>query len=122
MLQQHAEAGTSRGQEAIEDDSDVRVVELLVSNEEEWVYKELDAAKIIRENEKLWRHCEGAKAALEEAQVALAKARDAVAVVEAVVEERRLVYECMEEEARLGDRLIDVPLCDADPFLKKVFG
>ncbi|KAF7151002.1 hypothetical protein RHSIM_Rhsim02G0154000 [Rhododendron simsii] len=211
MLQQHAEAGTSHGQEAIEDDFDVRVVELPVSNEEEvisneaffgqfhlthdetsflcfvrdrfpytffkirglysvtmgrmqlqylhhfllsikdirvcdlslgqieeightiqnfdklgldiwWVYKELDVAKIMRENEKLWRHCEGAKAALEEAQVALARARDAVVVAEAVVEERRLVYEHMAEEAVLGDRLIDVPLCDTDPFLKKVFG
>ncbi|KAF7152396.1 hypothetical protein RHSIM_Rhsim01G0166900 [Rhododendron simsii] len=35
MLQQHAEAGTSHGQEVIEDDSDVRVVELPVNNEEE---------------------------------------------------------------------------------------
>ncbi|KAF7150821.1 hypothetical protein RHSIM_Rhsim02G0144900 [Rhododendron simsii] len=87
-----------------------------------WVYKELDAAKIMRGNEKLWRHCEGAKASLEEAQVALARARDVVAVAEAVVEERRLVYERMAEEAHLGDRLIDVPLCDTDPFLKKVFG
>ncbi|KAF7150326.1 hypothetical protein RHSIM_Rhsim02G0134500 [Rhododendron simsii] len=211
-LQQHAEASISHGQEAIEDDSDVRVVEPPVTNEEEevlsneaffgqfrltrdetsflsftrdrfsytfskvrglysltmgqmqlqclhhfllsikdirvcdldlsqieeigqtvqnfdklgfdiwWVYKELDAAKIMRENDKLWRHCEGAKAALGEAQAALAKARDAVAVAEAVVEERRLVYERMAEEARLGDRLIDVPLCDTDPFLKKVLG
>ncbi|KAF7116967.1 hypothetical protein RHSIM_RhsimUnG0008800 [Rhododendron simsii] len=87
-----------------------------------WVYKELDAAKIMRENDKLWRHCEGAKAALEEAQAALAKARDAVAAAEAVVEERRQAYERMAEEARLGDRLIDVPLCEADPFLKNIFG
>ncbi|KAF7144111.1 hypothetical protein RHSIM_Rhsim05G0166900 [Rhododendron simsii] len=87
-----------------------------------WVYKELDAAKIMRENDKLWRRCEGAKAALGEAQAALAKARDAVAAAEAVVEERRLAYERMAEEARLGDRLIDVPLCDADPFLKNIFG
>ncbi|KAF7149794.1 hypothetical protein RHSIM_Rhsim02G0054600 [Rhododendron simsii] len=87
-----------------------------------WVYKELDAAKVMRENDKLWRHCEGAKAALEEAQAALAKARDAVAAAEAVVEERRQAYERMAEEARLGDRLIDVPLCEADPFLKNIFG
>ncbi|KAF7134869.1 hypothetical protein RHSIM_Rhsim08G0147800 [Rhododendron simsii] len=87
-----------------------------------WVYKELDAAKIMCENDKLWRRCEGAKAALGEAQAALAKARDAVAAAEAVVEERRQAYERMAEEARLGDRLIDVPLCDADPFLKNIFG
>ncbi|KAF7127212.1 hypothetical protein RHSIM_Rhsim11G0005100 [Rhododendron simsii] len=180
MLQQHAEARTSHGQEAIEDDSDVRVLKPPISNEEEVLsneaffgqfrltcdetsflsfvrdrfpytffkirglysvtmgrmqlqclhhfllsikdIRELDAAKIMRENEKLWRHCEGAKVALKEAQVALARARDAVVVAEAVVEEHRLVYEHMAEEARLGDRLIDVPLCDTDPFLKKVFG
>ncbi|KAF7153493.1 hypothetical protein RHSIM_Rhsim01G0166800 [Rhododendron simsii] len=87
-----------------------------------WVYKELDAAKIMRENDKLWRRCEGAKAALGEAQAALAKAREAVAAAEVVVEERRQAYERMAEEARLGDRLIDVPLCDADPFLKNIFG
>ncbi|KAF7154654.1 hypothetical protein RHSIM_Rhsim01G0082600 [Rhododendron simsii] len=87
-----------------------------------WVYKELDAAKIMRKNDKLWRRCEGAKAALGEAQAAVAKARDAVAAAEAVVEERRLAYERMAEEARLGDRLIDVPLCDANPFLKNIFG
>ncbi|KAF7151917.1 hypothetical protein RHSIM_Rhsim02G0094500 [Rhododendron simsii] len=87
-----------------------------------WVYKELDAAKIMCENDKLWRRCEGAKAALGEAQAALAKARDAVAAAEAVVEERRQAYERMAEEARLGDRRIDVPLCDADPFLKNIFG
>ncbi|KAF7124018.1 hypothetical protein RHSIM_Rhsim12G0101900 [Rhododendron simsii] len=81
-----------------------------------WVYKELDAAKIMRDNDKLWKCCEGAKAALGEAQAALAKARDAVAAAEAVVEERRQAYERMAEEVRLGDRLIDVPLCDADPF------
>ncbi|KAF7113508.1 hypothetical protein RHSIM_RhsimUnG0116700 [Rhododendron simsii] len=181
MLQQHAEAGTSRGQEVIEDDSDVRVVEPPVTNEEEEVLSneaffgpfrltrdetsflsfirdrfsytfskvrglysvtmgrmqlqclhhfllsikdirvcDLDLGQI-KEIEHT-RHCEGAKATLGEAQVALAKARDAVAVAEAVVEERRLVYERMAEEARLGDRLIDVPLCDTDPFLKKVFG
>ncbi|KAE9447684.1 hypothetical protein C3L33_20418, partial [Rhododendron williamsianum] len=39
-----------------------------------WVYKELDAAKIMRENDLRWRLCEGAKAALEEAHVALARA------------------------------------------------
>lgn len=33
-----------------------------------WVYEELDATRIMRENEKLWRHCEGAKATLEEAR------------------------------------------------------
>ncbi|KAF7146582.1 hypothetical protein RHSIM_Rhsim04G0055800 [Rhododendron simsii] len=87
-----------------------------------WVYKELDAAKIMRANDKLWRRCEGAKAALGEAQAALAKARDAVVAAEVVVEERRQAYERVAEEARLGDRLIDVPLCDADPFLKNIFG
>ncbi|KAF7154662.1 hypothetical protein RHSIM_Rhsim01G0166400 [Rhododendron simsii] len=168
-LQQHAEAGTSHGQEVIEDDSDVYVVEPPVNNEEEVlsneaffgqfrltrdetsflsfvrdlflytffkihglysltmgrmqlqclhhfllsikdirVYNELDAAKIMRENEKLWRHCEGANAALEEAQVALARARDVVVMAEAVVKECKLVYEFMAEEARLGDRLIDL--------------
>ncbi|KAF7130558.1 hypothetical protein RHSIM_Rhsim10G0033900 [Rhododendron simsii] len=186
ILQQHTEASTSHGQEVVGDDSDVRVVEPPVTEEEEtasphtffkvrglysltmgrmqlqclhhfltsikeirvcdldlsqieeigqtvqnfdklgldiwWVYKELDAAKIMRENDKLWRRCEGAKAALGEAQAALAKARDAVSAAEAVVEERRQAYECMAEEARLGDRLIDVPLCDADPFLKNIFG
>ncbi|KAF7129732.1 hypothetical protein RHSIM_Rhsim10G0074100 [Rhododendron simsii] len=212
MLQQHAEASESHGQEAIEDDSDVRLVEPPIANEEEevlsneaffgqfrltrnetsflsfirdrfsytfskvrglysltigqmqlqclhhfllsikdirvcdldlgqieeigqtvqnfdklgfdiwWVYKELDAAKIMRENEKLWRHCGGAKTALGEAQAALAKARDALTVAKAIVEERKLVYERMVEEAHLGDRLIDVPLCDTDPFLKKVLG
>ncbi|KAG5524062.1 hypothetical protein RHGRI_030904 [Rhododendron griersonianum] len=86
------------------------------------VYKELDATKIMRENDVRWKYCEGAKAALEEAHMALARARDTVAVAEAVVEERRLAYEHMAEEAHLGDRLIDVPLCDNDPFLKKIFG
>ncbi|KAG5564753.1 hypothetical protein RHGRI_000828 [Rhododendron griersonianum] len=79
-----------------------------------WVYKELNAAKIMRENDLRWRLCEGAKAALEEAHIALARAQDAVAAAEAVVEERRLVYERLAEEARLGDRLIDVPLCNTN--------
>ncbi|KAF7146474.1 hypothetical protein RHSIM_Rhsim04G0141600 [Rhododendron simsii] len=171
MLQQQAEAGTNHGQEAIEDDSEVRVVEPPVSNEEEvlsneaffgqfrlsryetsflsfhylglerieeightvqdfdklgfdiwWVYKELDAARIMRENEKLWRHCEGAKATLEEAHVAFVRAQDTMVTAEEVVEERRRAYERMVEEARLGERLIDVLLCDTDPFMKGVFG
>ncbi|KAE9445482.1 hypothetical protein C3L33_22621, partial [Rhododendron williamsianum] len=87
-----------------------------------WVYKELEAAKVMRENEQLRMDCEGAKAALEEARVALAEAQNAVAAAEAAVEERRLVYERLAEEARLGDRLVDVPLRDTDPFLKNIFG
>ncbi|KAG5552148.1 hypothetical protein RHGRI_010300 [Rhododendron griersonianum] len=39
-----------------------------------WVYKELEAAKIMCENEKLRNDCEGAKVALEKARVALAEA------------------------------------------------
>ncbi|KAE9445670.1 hypothetical protein C3L33_22432, partial [Rhododendron williamsianum] len=87
-----------------------------------WVYKELEAAKVMRENEQLWRDCEGPKAALEEARAALAEAQSAVAAAEAVVEERRLVFDRLAEESRLGDRLDDVPLCDIDPFLKMIFG
>ncbi|KAG5524140.1 hypothetical protein RHGRI_030962 [Rhododendron griersonianum] len=49
-----------------------------------WVYKELEAAKIMRENKQLWRHCEGAKVALKEARAALAKAQSAVVVAEAL--------------------------------------
>ncbi|KAG5531709.1 hypothetical protein RHGRI_026361 [Rhododendron griersonianum] len=84
-----------------------------------WVYRELEAAKVMPENEQLRRDCEGAKAALEEARVALTETQSAVA---AAVEGRRLVYERLAEEACLGDRLIDVPLCDTGPFLKKIFG
>ncbi|KAG5528267.1 hypothetical protein RHGRI_029068 [Rhododendron griersonianum] len=61
-------------------------------------------------------------AALEEAHAALVIAQNAVAAAEAVVEERRLVYKRLVEEARLGDKLIDVPLCDTDPFMKGIFG
>ncbi|KAG5563729.1 hypothetical protein RHGRI_000060 [Rhododendron griersonianum] len=87
-----------------------------------WVYKELEAAKIMRENEKLRMDCEGAKVALEKARVALAEAQSAVTAAEAAVEERRLVYERLAEEARLGDRLVDAPLRDTDPFLRNIFG
>ncbi|KAI8530263.1 hypothetical protein RHMOL_Rhmol11G0043000 [Rhododendron molle] len=106
----------------------IEEIDLMVQNFDKlefdfwWVYKKLDAAKIMRENDVRWKYCEGAKAALEEAHVALARARDTVAAAEAVVEERKLAYECMVEEIRLGDRLIDVPLCDTNPFLKKIFG
>ncbi|KAG5540962.1 hypothetical protein RHGRI_021000 [Rhododendron griersonianum] len=86
-----------------------------------WVYKELEAAKVMRENEQLQMDCEGAKAALKEARVALAEAQNAVAAAEATVEEHRLVYERLAEEACLGDRLVDVPLRDTDPFLKNIF-
>ncbi|KAG5523899.1 hypothetical protein RHGRI_030784 [Rhododendron griersonianum] len=87
-----------------------------------WVYKELEAAKIMRENEKLRMDCEGAKVALEKARVALAEAQSAVTAAEAAVEERRLVYEHLAEEARLGDRLVDAPLRNTDPFLRNIFG
>ncbi|KAG5561577.1 hypothetical protein RHGRI_004580 [Rhododendron griersonianum] len=87
-----------------------------------WVYKELEAAKIMPENEKLRMDCEGAKVALEKARVALAEAQSAVTAAEAGVEERRLAYERLAEEARLGDRLVDVPLRDTDPFLRNIFG
>ncbi|KAG5542165.1 hypothetical protein RHGRI_021881 [Rhododendron griersonianum] len=87
-----------------------------------WVYKELEAAKIMRENEKLRMDCEGAKVALEKARVALAEAQSAVIAAEAAVEERRLAYERLAEEARLGDRLVDAPLRDTDPFLRNIFG
>ncbi|KAG5531172.1 hypothetical protein RHGRI_025958 [Rhododendron griersonianum] len=87
-----------------------------------WVYKELEAAKIMRENEKLRMDCEGAKVALEKARVALAEAQSAVTAAEAAVEERRLAYERLAEEARLGDRLVDAPLRDTDPFLRNIFG
>ncbi|KAG5540484.1 hypothetical protein RHGRI_020633 [Rhododendron griersonianum] len=87
-----------------------------------WVYKELEATKIMRENEKLRMDCEGAKAALEGARMALTEARSAVAAAEAAVEERRLAYECLAEEARLGDRLVDAPSRDTDPFLRNIFG
>ncbi|KAF7149009.1 hypothetical protein RHSIM_Rhsim03G0108400 [Rhododendron simsii] len=98
MLQQQAEAAARQIEE----------IRLTVQNFDKlgfdiwWVYKELDAARIMIENEKLWRHCEGAKAALEEARMALARARDAVVAAEAVVEERKLIYERMTEEVRLG--------------------
>ncbi|KAG5524669.1 hypothetical protein RHGRI_031370 [Rhododendron griersonianum] len=87
-----------------------------------WVYKELEAAMVMRENGRLRMDCEGAKAALEESRVALVEEQSAVAAAEAAVEERRLAYERLAEEARLGDRLVDVPLRDTDPFLKKIFG
>ncbi|KAG5557746.1 hypothetical protein RHGRI_007863 [Rhododendron griersonianum] len=87
-----------------------------------WVYKELEAAKIMRENEKLRMDCEGAKVALEKARVALAEAQSAVTAAEAVVEERRLAYERLAEEARLGNRLVDAPLRDTDHFLRNIFG
>ncbi|KAG5525346.1 hypothetical protein RHGRI_031876 [Rhododendron griersonianum] len=87
-----------------------------------WVYKELEAAKIMPENEKLRMDCEGAKVALEKARVALAEAQSAVTAAEAAVEERRLAYERLAEEARLGDRLVDAPLRDTDPFLRNIFG
>ncbi|KAG5536632.1 hypothetical protein RHGRI_024155 [Rhododendron griersonianum] len=81
-----------------------------------WVYKELEAAKIMRGNEKLQMDCEGAKVALEKARAALVEAQSAVTTAEAAVEERRLVYERLAEEARLGDRLVDAPLRNTDPF------
>ncbi|KAG5524670.1 hypothetical protein RHGRI_031371 [Rhododendron griersonianum] len=87
-----------------------------------WVYKELEAAKIMHENEKLRMDCEGAKVALEKARVALAEAQSATTAAEAAVEERRLAYERLAEEARLGDRLVDAPLRDTDPFLRNIFG
>lgn len=52
----------------------------------------------------------------------LVNAQGAVVTAEEVVEERRRAYERMVEEARLGERLIDVLLCDTDPFMKGVFG
>ncbi|KAG5554125.1 hypothetical protein RHGRI_011861 [Rhododendron griersonianum] len=84
--------------------------------------RELEAAKIMRENEKLRMDCEGAKVALEKARVALAEAQSAMTAAEAAVEERRLAYERLAEEARLGDRLVDAPLRDTDPFLRNIFG
>ncbi|KAE9452325.1 hypothetical protein C3L33_15772, partial [Rhododendron williamsianum] len=87
-----------------------------------WVYKELEAAKIMRENEKLRMDYEGAKVALEKARVVLPEAQSVVTAAEAVVEERRLAYEHLAEEARLGDRLVDAPLRDTDPFLRNIFG
>ncbi|KAG5532032.1 hypothetical protein RHGRI_026601 [Rhododendron griersonianum] len=87
-----------------------------------WVYKELEAAKIMRENEQLRMDCEGARVALEKARVAIAEAQSAVTAAEAAVEERRLAYERLAEEARLGDRLVDAPLRDTDPFLRNIFG
>ncbi|KAG5524517.1 hypothetical protein RHGRI_031248 [Rhododendron griersonianum] len=76
----------------------------------------------MRENEQLWRHCERAKAALEEARVTFAKAKSVVVAAKEVVEERRQTYKCMAEEARLGERLIDMPPCDTDSFMKGIFG
>ncbi|KAE9446280.1 hypothetical protein C3L33_21820, partial [Rhododendron williamsianum] len=66
--------------------------------------------------------CGRAKAALEEARVTFAKAKSVVVAAKEVVEERRQTYERMAEEARLGERLIDMPPCDTDSFMKGIFG
>jgi hypothetical protein len=87
-----------------------------------WVYKELEAAKTMRENEQLWRDCEVAKVALEEACAELAQAQSAVAAAALMKEERRVAYERTLEEARNGERRVDVPLRETDPFMKKIFG
>lgn len=76
------------------------------------MYKELEATKIMHENEQMWRHCEGAKAVLEESRAS------AVVAAEEMVEVRRQTYERMAEEACLGERLIDMSLCDTDPFMR----
>lgn len=86
------------------------------------MYKELEAIKIMRENEQQWRYCEGVRAAFEEARTTSVEAQSTAVAAEEKVEECRQKNEHIAKEVRHGERLIDIPLYDTDLFMKGIFG